>query len=265
MKSSFLNNILPVLLALTLFGCKARKEARPAATPPVNAPAVKETSAATEAIIRNVSAHLADFKTFSGKAKANLSIGNNDNDVNMNIRVKKDEVIWVSVTAFAGIEVARALITPDSLKVLNRLQGIYLARPFNYVHRFANKQISFASLQAILVGNPVPGTLNADAEAQTLGEQTKLSGKMKGLLFSLLFNNENKLLETNMKDAATNQTVVATYGGFQNISGIKVPAEIRLVSSAQNKPVEIELKYSSISLNENLEFPFSVPKKFTVQ
>ena len=70
-----------------------------------------------------------NFNTFSGKAKTKLDINGSSNDVTLNIRIQKGQKIWVSVTAIAGIEVARALITPDSILVINKLQGLYLRKP----------------------------------------------------------------------------------------------------------------------------------------
>jgi len=97
-----------------------------------------------------------NFTTFSGKARTKLDINGSSNDVTLNIRIQKGQKIWVSVTAIAGIEVARALITPDSLLVINKLQGLYIRKPFSYVYSFTSKQVDYSSLEAILVGDAIP-------------------------------------------------------------------------------------------------------------
>src|SRR6476620_3320383 len=43
------------------------------------------------------------FSTFSAKAKVNLTLDKNDYDITLNLRMKKNEIIWASVTAVAGI------------------------------------------------------------------------------------------------------------------------------------------------------------------
>lgn len=110
------------------------------------------------------------FKTLSIKAKADLNINNNNNDVNMNIRIRNNEAIWVSVTAMAGLEVARALITADSVKVLNRMDNIYLKKPFSYIYEFTNERITFQTLQSVLLGN---------AMSEFINESTQLKMKTK--------------------------------------------------------------------------------------
>lgn len=47
-----------------------------------------------------------------------------------NIRIKKDSIIWMSLTPLFGIEVARALVTQDSLVLMNRLNKEYMVYDF---------------------------------------------------------------------------------------------------------------------------------------
>ena len=93
------------------------------------------------------------FDTFSGRASTKLDINGSSNDVTLNIRLKKDKQIWVSITALLGIEVARALITPDSIKVINKLQGLYLKKPFSFIYQYASRQVNYKTIESLLVGN----------------------------------------------------------------------------------------------------------------
>src|SRR4026208_2558948 len=73
-------------------------------------------------VYKAVQGHHISFNTFSGKIKVNFddSRGKN-NDFNAFIRIRKDSVIWVSINAALGIEAFRIMITPDSVKVLNKI------------------------------------------------------------------------------------------------------------------------------------------------
>jgi hypothetical protein len=86
------------------------------------------------------------FNTFSGRAKAKLDFNGDGNDVTMNVRIQRDKKIWVSITAILGVEVARALITPDSIIVINKLQGVYTKKPFSYVWQYAGKQVNYKTI-----------------------------------------------------------------------------------------------------------------------
>ena len=63
---------------------------------------------------------------------ANLSIqaevnGQSFNDLSGQLRMRKDSLVWVSVTATMGVEVLRAKISNDSVWILNRIEKTYLA------------------------------------------------------------------------------------------------------------------------------------------
>lgn len=49
------------------------------------------------------------------------------NDLSGQLRMRKDSIVWVSVTATMGVEVLRAKISTDSIWILNRLEKTYLA------------------------------------------------------------------------------------------------------------------------------------------
>src|SRR5690606_9829395 len=91
--------------------------------------------------------------TFSGRAKTKIEMGKNIQDVTLNVRIERDKAIWLSVTAILGVEVARILITPDSVKILNKLQGEYIAKPFHYIYNYTNRGVTFAILQDLLMAN----------------------------------------------------------------------------------------------------------------
>ena len=63
---------------------------------------------------------------------ANMAIqaeinGQSFNDLSGQLRMRKDSLVWVSVTATMGVEVLRAKISNDSIWILNRLEKTYLA------------------------------------------------------------------------------------------------------------------------------------------
>ena len=64
-----------------------------------------------------------NFTTFYGKAKADFSSERASGNVTVYIRMQKDSVIWISITGPLNIEGARVLITPDSVKIINKLEG----------------------------------------------------------------------------------------------------------------------------------------------
>ncbi|MGE8424570.1 MAG: DUF4292 domain-containing protein, partial [Sphingobacterium siyangense] len=93
--------------------------------------------------LRNLFLTNLNYSTFSGKAKMRLDLGKDNYDVTSTIRIEKDKRIWISISATLGIEVARVLITPDSVQILNKFQSEYMVKPFDYLYRFASPDLTF--------------------------------------------------------------------------------------------------------------------------
>jgi len=258
-KRNMLNKPVLVLVAMIfVLGCKSKKEFAEAVKP-------EKTESSKREVLKAVRENQLDFTTLSMKAKADLSIDNRKHDVSMNIRMKKDEVIWVSVTVIAGIEVARAMITPDSIKILNRMESTYVKKPFSYLYQFTNKQLSFRTLQALLIGNSDPAFISDEIYVSFQNGSPVLTGLINGLACSLVLNGDNKIVKTSLKDEETGRQLTAVYGGFYAVGGQAVPYTINIKSAAEGNRVNINLNYSQVTVNEQLDFPFSIPKRFTIQ
>lgn len=260
MRRSILNSLV-LLTAISVLGaCKAKKAVVVAPPAVKTAPAVTENRKAENIKLLKSKDYV--FNTLSLRGKANLDINGNSNNVNMNIRIQKDEKIWVSITAIAGLEVARAVITPDSLMVLNRLQSTYIRKPFNYIYRFTNKQVDFAMLQSVLSGNTINALVEESSELQSTGGVWVVSGKKADLAYRVLYNTLLKSSETTLNDAKSGQAFKVAYGEYQQVNNSLFPSSFKINTLAGTKKINIDLSFSKIESNLPLEFPFSVPKRF---
>jgi len=75
--------------------------------------------------------------------------------VNVFVRMYKDSLIWLSVNGALGIEGMRVLIDKDSVRMLNKLDKEYQVRSFNYLQEIASLPFDLASIQDLIIGNPV--------------------------------------------------------------------------------------------------------------
>ncbi|MFC4212135.1 DUF4292 domain-containing protein [Pedobacter lithocola] len=261
MKRNILNSLF-ILGALSLStSCKSKKEV-------VTAPPVK-----TETKIDNSKAEALNllnskqlkFNTLSLKAKASLDISGDANDVTMNFRMKDKETIWVSITALGGMaEVARALITPDSIKIQNKLKSEYLKKPFSYIYNFTNKQVNFNTLQAILTGNAMGEFLTDKSDVRQENGVYAVSGSKENLDYKLLFNTLFKVAETNLNDAKSGQALKVAYTDYQKLNESLFPGALKINTLSGAKKINIDLQYVKIDGNVPVDFPFTVPKRYTL-
>ena len=205
-----------------------------------------------------------NFTSFSAKIDVDYEDGDGKKyNLTAHLRMYKDSVIWVSITALLGIEGLRAYITNDSLKLLDKQNKIYTARSVAYLKEVSELPLDLSSLQDLLIGNPV------------FFDSSILSYSKSGNTISLLNNGEffknlltigeqDKLIQSSKLDdldELRNRTCYLTYEDYENKKGVNFPTR-RTISVAEKKKLDIKLNFKQYDFNETLSFPFSVPKSY---
>ena len=75
------------------------------------------------------------------------------NDLSGQIRMRKDSLVWLNVTATMGVEVLRAKISTDSVWMVNRLEKSYLAEPLDTISAQLGMPLSLPLIQTLLLDN----------------------------------------------------------------------------------------------------------------
>lgn len=258
MKKNILNKLLIVCCALAIVSCKARKPLVVARKSDSTAKAL-DTKTSKLASIRSKQI---SFNSFTGKAKTNLSINGNSNDVTLNIRIERDKKIWVSITAILGVEVARAVITPDSILVVNRLQGVYTRKPFSYVYNYASKQVNYKTIESLLIGNAIPELLNENAEFTPLNDNITISGNLEDLVYKLVIGADYKVTQTNLSNEAQGQSLQVANNTFIQATNRVMPSQIDIASVVKDKKIQVNLHYIKVDFDQHQEYPFSIPDRY---
>jgi hypothetical protein len=259
MKKNIWINLILISFCLILFSCKAKKIIALSSATVSGANTLNKA-----ALLDTIIAHQTDFKTFSTRANTNLKIDDKSYDVTLNIRIKKNEIIWISITAIAGIEVARVMITPDSLKVMDRINDEYLKKSFLFIEEFTNPQVDYSTVEALLVGNCVPLALRDKNVLVRSSSGTILAGRSKNLGFELTLDKGLKPIKTNLRDDLAKQVLNVVINNFENINKIYLPSTVSIDSKSGSKQIKASMEYSKTQLDIPLDFPFNVPKRFSV-
>ena len=69
------------------------------------------------------------------------------------LRMRRDSIVWLSVTATMGVEVLRAKVSNDSVWVLNRMEKTYLAEPLDSLGAKVGMPLSLPLVQTLLLDN----------------------------------------------------------------------------------------------------------------
>jgi hypothetical protein len=205
-----------------------------------------------------------NYKTFSAKLNVDyIDADDKKYNVNANLRIFKDSTIWISVNAFFGIEALRALITKDSIKILDKQNKLYTPRSIEYLQEVSSLPVDLHSLQDLLIGNAIFLDSNIVSYSKSGNAVSLLSiGKIFKNLVTL--NESDRLIQRSKLDDVDelrNRTGDLTYADYENKRGVNF-STVRKISFAEKKKLDIRLEFKQYNFNEELTFPFSIPKNY---
>ena len=109
--------------------------------------------------VEKVSLHQKGWETLSARLSLELDVdGRKTHKLAGSLRVKRGEVIQLSLAPVLGIEIGRAEITPDGLLVIDRMNKRYVQLAYSELEEFSHVDLSYELLQALVLNEMfVPG------------------------------------------------------------------------------------------------------------
>ncbi len=211
------------------------------------------------------------YKFLSAKLAVNHSTSEKTQAFGVRARIKKDSIIWLSITPGLGIEAVRVVITPDSIKMLNRIEQKYFIESFDKTNELLQMEINFQILQSALTGEFVP-LYNEDVYSLTpLVDLYTIEAQKEGIESSgvpLKLDQRSEIdpsiwrvTRTILKNDVRNEQILAEYNDFQQLEHIIFPTNMRFRTQGKEN-IAVDLKWSKIEEKLTLRFPFNVPSKY---
>jgi len=246
-----------LMLLLFLSACSAKRlVSTPAGT-------MKELSRGEKKdVLNGIESSELLFTTFNTKARTQLSLDNKNFNATLNIRIKHNEVIWISANVLLGIEAARIMITPDRIQIINRLQSTYVDKPFDYIYNFTSKELTFEELERLFVGNSISFYNNPLNLVAGSDNQFKITGNTEDLAFEMDLGADYNLIQTKLSESNKSQTLQFSYPDYKTIQSQSVPGTVNINLKATAMNMDAAMKYEDTSLDQDLSFPFDVPERY---
>lgn len=243
--------IFTVLLVI-LSGCKAKKTT-------VSSPAEVD-ELATKKIIEKHYANTLDFKTLYIKSNVKYSDQKQSQNVTAEIRIKNGEQILVSVR-FLGITMAKALITPNSVSYYEKIKGTYYEGDFSSLSKWLGTDLNFEKVQNLLVGQALDNLKQGKYKESIVDQLYRLDDqKESNLKQSYYFDADKFLLQKEqITQTAENVMIQVAYSDHKNFDQGIVPTTVAINTIQPKGKIDINLNYNSISFDEELSFPYSIP------
>jgi len=239
---------------------------------------IKEEGA--EFLTNKLKEHELKFNQFSAKFNVTYQVDRKKTNVSGNLRIDYDSIIWISITPALGIEAVRLMLTPDSIKYINRLGNTYFVRDFAYMNQLINKTLDYDMAQSFLIGNDFSLYESNTFKASVENQQYKLSTTDRRKLRRFVRRSEDdisipiqsiwldpanfKVSKVLLKEAERDsRRFVAEYSEFEDVDGKLIPTNLDFKVETEEKKVRIQIKYSKIELDQEQTYPFRIPDSYT--
>ncbi len=246
--------------AVTADSSVATRPADSSATRPTTRPGIEEARSNVAEI---------DFRYLTAKSKISFKSPNQDIDnANINIRVRKDSVIWLSVSKL-GIEAVRGVITRDSITIIDKIHKEYSVYDFPTLSKQFNFNMNFELLQALIIGNlPLP-----KRPAQKIKNERDYlllrQSEGKVLVENYIGEQDRKLKKLMVTEQPTKNTLRLDYEDFTSLNNFLFPytslvtLDYKSRTDGQFYQTLLRIKHNKVELvDKSPGFPFTIPASY---
>jgi len=246
---------LSIFISLTLVSCKSK------AVVVETKPTVKIIKA--KSIIENHYNNKTDFSTLYIKSKVQFQSEKQSQNVTAEIRIKKDEQILISIR-FLGITMAKALITPSSVNYYEKMGGSYYEGDFSKLSQLLGTDLDFYKFQNILLGQSIDDLTQGKYKESFLDGTYRLDDVLDNSTKKSFYLDAAKFLiqKQEITQIAEGRMIQVAYSNSKDYNGMNIPFTINIDAYQKGSKTEIDLDFDTVSLNEELSFPYSVPNGY---
>lgn len=285
MRKSFIAIFFFIIIMSIIHACKSRKSVvKPKTQASDTAEACKLNIKSTRHLIEKMQQNTFDFIWIYAKAETKLVIDSEDTDVDIKIRAKKDSAVLITVEAINLFDVAKILITNDSVKMIIYPKKQYYYGSIDNISKLLNITADLDLVQSVLFGNSAE-FYNEEEKVKHINDKkncqyiltTTKKRKVKRMLKDkeVLIAREPiqtisidpitfKITQNRFVDVKNNHTLIVNYENFLPIDSFVFPKIVKAKIIANN-PFDFELKYSKIEINKPQNLSFRVPASYEKQ
>jgi len=249
-----MKSIISVFLIVFLIGCKSKQAVATAAA--------NDNTEVTK-VINGHYQNQHNFTTLSIRANAKYEDDKQSHSVNADIRIKKDEIIWINIK-FLGIPMAKAMITPTKVSYYEKINNTYFEGDFSLLTNWLGTDLDFNKVQNLFLGKAIDDLTKDQWISEVVDKMFKLSLPNNfDVSKEFYFEGANYLLKREtINQASKNRSLEIRYPSFKEDKGMFLPNEINIKAEQKDKVI-IAIEYKGTTFNEKLTYPFSIPSGYT--
>lgn len=241
-----------VILFLSLTACKSSKIAHDGAV---------NLGLSAKEVIKENARTAPDFKTLQAKVKITYSQDNDSQSHTVSFRMLKDQIIWLS----SSFNIVRIMITPEKVSYYNKLDNTFFDGDYRLLSDILGTDLDFEKVQNLLLGNPLYELNKSDYTMSVNNDKYLFQPKEQLALFELFYLISPihfKMDSQQLAQSLESRFLQIDYLDYQVVDKQNIPENIKIIVLEADKETLIEMAFKSVSLNQDLKYPFSIPSGF---
>ena len=259
--------VVSCLLLVTLlgfYGCKSAKV--PGGKEKVNTKELKE-------FVASMQEQEPAFLTYSSRLSVDLQTGDKTMGSRVELKLVKDSALQLSVQPFLGIEVFRMELTPDSVKVMDRMNKRYVAEGYTALKEEWPIDFNFYNLQALFVHQLfLPGEQEVEGvhydqfRLDREGAITRLHARDRmDLRYCFEANSDEQLLSTLITEGNGRYSLLWKYLSLESQPSVSWLFPLQMQVAFRDEGIRkggMDIRFSRLQWNKALNMDFSIPAKY---
>lgn len=285
--SIFFVIILLLGSSLSFQSCKSRKKARKKKEEVVATPTDTTTERcrldfkSSKTLIKYIHENEFNYDWVYAKANVESLIDGKEESFDIRVRARKDSAMLISIQYLLGVEVAKVLITRDSVKMVVYPKRQYFKGDYNYINELLHANLDFDLLQAVMFGNSAEFYDDDEAKLKPVTDRqncryllsTERKFKLRRIesgqrepkksLQTMTLDPETfKIFKNEFIDVETNRMFTAVYEKYPaSTDSVYAPRRVNIDIVAEKK-VNLKIDYVRIDKNQPQKLNLNIPPKY---
>ena len=244
-----------VVFLIVFTSCKAKKYA-------IDASTIAKEISAKKVVRKHLSSNF-NKETLDAKFKVNFRNTKFKQSISVQLKIKKDEVIWLKGTKF--INVFKAKITPEKIRFYSSLENTYFEGNFSVLEKLLGIEINFQQLQNLFLGQAILEIRKEKQQVEIVDNSYVLSPEIQAKLFDAFFavNSAHfKLDYQSIGNSLKRKQLDIKYPSYKLIEDEIFPQEINIKAAQNKKLTTIDFILNTVEFNKDLNTSFTIPKGY---
>jgi hypothetical protein len=211
-----------------------------------------------------------------------------------NLKSEKDKQMLLTISKI-NIPLARLLLTPDSVKMVNYLKKEFLEEEYDYLSELVNMKLDFQLVQSIIsndafsyrddprdddfrefvsytesgmyilksIKNPKSDNMEQTGNEDKIDRYVNKTGEEAFVVQHLYVDPKTfKIRKLILDDQSNNRKVTVDFSEFEKVGRQLYPGSIDIRFASPEKDLSMKIKLSKFSTEKNQSFNFNIPDKY---